>query len=177
MEFQKLIETRRSTRKYTERRVTEDQLREIIAAAIESPTWKNCQSWRFYCLCTEEACEAFRGVCLPGKNYENAENAALIVTTFVKGRSGFSRDGSQDNEVGDGWGFFDNGIATENIVLKAKDMGLDTLIMGIRDEKAIRRFLNVPQDQIICSVITVGYGDDPHDKPRRKSVDDVASFF
>lgn len=177
MEFQKLIETRRSTRKYTERRVTEDQLREIIAAAIESPTWKNCQSWRFYCLCTEEACEAFRSACLPGKNYENAENAALIVTTFVKGRSGFSRDGSQDNEVGDGWGFFDNGIATENIVLKAKDMGLDTLIMGIRDEKAIRRFLNVPQDQIICSVITVGYGDDPHDKPRRKSVDDVASFF
>jgi nitroreductase len=177
MEFKDLIESRRSTRKYTEQRVTEEQLREIIAAAIESPTWKNCQSWRFYCLFSKEQCDAFRDACLPGKNHENAENAALIVTTFVKGRSGFSRDGSQDNEMGDGWGYFDNGIATEGIVLKAKDMGLDTLIMGIRDEKAIRSFLSVPEDQIICSVISVGYGDDPHDKPRRKSVDDVAKFI
>jgi nitroreductase len=177
MELNQVIAERRSTRKYTEQRVTEEQLREIIETTIDSPTWKNFQSWRFYCISSKEKCDAFRKACLPGKNYENAENAALIVTTFVKGLSGFSRDGKQDNEMGDGWGYLDNGIAIEAICLKAKDMGLDTLIMGIRSEPEIRKFLNIPEDQVICAVLTVGYGDDPHDKPRRKSVDEVASFL
>lgn len=32
----------------------------------------------------------------------------------------------------------------KNFVLKAKELGLDTLIMGIRDGEAIRNFLDVP---------------------------------
>ena len=42
MEFQKVIESRRSIRKYdAEKKVSEEQIREMIQAAIYAPSWKN----------------------------------------------------------------------------------------------------------------------------------------
>ena len=34
-----------------------------------------------------------------------SEHAALIITTFVHDRAGFQKDGSADNELGNGWGW------------------------------------------------------------------------
>lgn len=42
MEFQKLIEERRTIRKYSpEGKITKDELLTIIRAAQEAPSWKN----------------------------------------------------------------------------------------------------------------------------------------
>ena len=58
MEFQKLIEARRSIRKYdAARRVTKEQMLQIVQAAIEAPSWKNMQTSRYYCILSEELCE------------------------------------------------------------------------------------------------------------------------
>ena len=43
------------------------------------------------------------------------------------------------------------------LILKAKDLGLDTLVMGIRDSEKIREALNIPENEEIVSVISVGY--------------------
>ncbi|MBQ8824216.1 MAG: nitroreductase family protein, partial [Ruminococcus sp.] len=79
--------------------------------------------------------------------------------------------------AGNGWGFYDLGLQNENLVLKAKDMGLDTLIMGIRDEKKIRTMLSIPEEQIIVAVIAVGYSDAKPDMPKRKNIEEIVSFF
>ena len=51
MEFQKVIESRRSIRKYdAEKKVSEEQIREMIQAAIYAPSWKNSQTARYYCV-------------------------------------------------------------------------------------------------------------------------------
>lgn len=63
-----------------------------------------------------------------------------------------------ENEVGEGWGCYDLGLQNENLVLKAKDMGLDTLIMGIRNSEKLREYLEIPASQEVVSVIAVGYG-------------------
>ena len=45
MEFQNLIEKRRSVRKYVERNtVTKDEILSMIKAAQEAPSWKNSQT-------------------------------------------------------------------------------------------------------------------------------------
>ena len=101
----------------------------------------------------------------------------MIVTTFVANRAGCNRQGEPDNEAGNGWGFYDCGLHNENLVLKAKDMGLDTLIMGIRDEKAIRQVLNIPETEIIVAVIAVGYASEGAEKPKRKAPEDILTIF
>ncbi len=176
MEFQKVIESRRSIRKYdAEKKVSEEQIGEMIQAAIYAPSWKNSQTARYYCVLSRDMFEKVRTECLPEFNANNVEGAsALIVTAVVKNRSGYERSGEPTNELGNGWGIYDLGLANENLLLKAAEMGIGTLVMGIRDEKKLHEILSIPEEQIVVSVIGVGYGTVSPDMPKRKSVEDVA---
>ena len=132
MEFQNLIEKRRSVRKYVERNtVTKDEILSMIKAAQEAPSWKNSQTGRYYCIMDEKNVEQFRRECLPEMNAGKCENAVLLVSTFVHNRAGFQKDGTADNEIGNGWGCYDLGMQNENLILKAEELGYGTLIMGI----------------------------------------------
>ena len=54
MEFQKLIESRRSIRKYDgSKKVTKEQIETLIAAATEAPSWKNSETARYYCVLSD----------------------------------------------------------------------------------------------------------------------------
>uniref|UniRef100_UPI00402A1658 nitroreductase family protein n=1 Tax=Lachnospira sp. TaxID=2049031 RepID=UPI00402A1658 len=107
------------------------------------------------------------------------KGAALVVTTFVKNCVGFGRlSGEPVNECANGWGYYDLGLQNENFVFKAKELGLDTLIMGIRDGEAIRKFLDIPsENEQAVSVIAVGYGTKDAQMPKRKSVSDITEFY
>ncbi|WP_295211804.1 nitroreductase family protein [Ruminococcus sp.] len=176
MEFQNVIESRRSIRKYS-KKASKEQVEAIIAAAIEAPSWKNSQTARYYCVLSDEMCKKVREECLPGFNCERSENAALIVTSFVHNRAGFDREGNPDNEVGNGWGFYDLGLHNEILVLKAAELGLGSLIMGIRDGEKLREVLGIPETETVVSVIAVGYADEAPQRPKRKAVEDITKFF
>ena len=179
MEFQKLIETRRTVRKYAaDSKVTREQMEALIRAAQEAPSWKNSQTGRYYCVLSREIVDKIRATCLPGAgNAGKSENAALIVTTFVHDRAGFQKDGTADNELGNGWGCYDLGLQNENLILKAEDLGLSTLIMGLREADRLREILNIPETETIVSVIAVGKAaEEPTRKPR-KSLGEITKFF
>lgn len=179
MEFQKVIESRRSIRKYDPtKKVDEAMINEIIEAAILAPSWKNAQTARYYVIQTEAALVKLKKECLPPFNANNSADApVLIVTTFVENASGFNPDGEPTNELGNGWGFYDLGLHNENLILKAIDLGLDTLVMGIRDADKIREMLSISQDETIVSVIALGYGAQEPKMPKRKTVADIVKFF
>ncbi len=180
MEFQNVVESRRSMRKYDAgKKASKEMIEEMIRAAIQAPTWKNSQTARYYCLMSEGAMEKFRKECLPEANARNCKDAsAIIVTAYEMNTSGFEPDHeTPTNELGNGWGIYDLGLHNENLVLKATDLGLATLIMGIRDAGKIREMLKIPGNEQIVSVISVGYPADEPKQRARKSVDDIAKFF
>ena len=144
MEFQKLIEERRTIRKYSpEGKITKDELLTIIRAAQEP----------------------------------KAENAALIITTFVQNRSGFQKDGTPDNELGNGWGCYDLGLQNENLVLKAWELGYGTVIMGLRTGDKLREILSIPETETVVAVIAIGKAAEEPARPKRKDVEDIVKFF
>ena len=179
MEFNKAVEARRSIRHYdVEQTVSREQIEEMLQAAIQAPSWKNSQTARYYVVMEPELLETVRTTCLPAFNAINVSGApVLIVTSFVKGRSGFNTDGTPSNELGDGWGFYDLGIHNEHLVLKAADLGLDTLIMGIRDAGKLRSLLDIPEEEIIVAVISVGHRLQDANMPKRKTVAEIARFY
>lgn len=156
--------------------VSKEQVEQVIQAAVYAPTWKNSQTARYYCAMDEESINKVAN-CLQGTNKEKSEGAALIVTTFVHNRSGFDRDGNPDNECGNGWGYYDLGLASENLVLKAHELGLGTLIMGIRDGEALRNVLSVPEEETVVAVIAIGYPDIDPEMPKRKTTEDVITWI
>ncbi|MDP2842713.1 MAG: nitroreductase family protein [Acetobacterium sp.] len=62
-------------------------------------------------------------------------------------------------------------------ILKAIDLGLDTLVMGIRDTDKIREILSISQDETIVSVIALGYRVQEPKMPKRKTVAEIVKFF
>ncbi len=178
MEFNALNEARLSVRDFNGQAVSEDLLRQMVAAAQQAPSWKNSQTTRYYCICTPEKVAEFREKVLPGFNQNSTAKAgAYVVSTYVKNRAGFDREGNADNEIGNGWGAYDLGLHDMTLTLKAKDLGLETLIMGLRDADAIRQMCGVSDAEEVMSVIAVGYADAVPNKPVRKPLEDVAKFF
>ena len=100
----------------------------------------------------------------------------IIVSTVVKNRSGFERDGSYTTHLKDGFQYFDNGLQVENLCLKAYDLGLGTLIMGIYDNEAIRTFFAIPDNEEVVAVIGVGYADIAPEQPMRKGIEEIVHF-
>lgn len=178
MELQNVIEKRRSIRKYKQQPVEKEKIEEMIKAAIYAESWKNSQTPRYHIVQSKEMLEQFREKCLPEFNQKNIFDApVLIVTTFVKDRAGFQKNGSPDNELKNGWGIYDCGLANQNLILKATELGLGSLVMGIRDEKAIRELLNIPAQETIISVIGIGYPDIEPTMPQRKTIEEVSTFY
>ena len=177
MEFRQLINERKSIRKYRQGCVIpRETLEEILKEAAKAPTWKNSQTGRCYVVDSPEFLETFRNEALPSFNAVSSANAALIVTTFVKGVSGCGNDGFA-NECGDEWGAYDLGLRDAYLILAARDHGYDTLIMGIRDGEKIRELLGIPETEEVMSVIAIGEKDqDPAPRPRKELAETVKFF-
>lgn len=179
MEFSELLEKRRSIRAYDpDKKVSKETIEELIKAAGKAPSWKNSQTGRYYVIMSETMLSEIKSECLAAFNARNCADApVLIVTAFVKSISGFNADGTPVNNLGEGWGAYDLGLQNENLVLKASELGLDTLIMGIRDEEKLREKLSVPENEEIAAVISVGYRAADPAAPKRKELSEIAKFF
>lgn len=175
MELQKCLESRKSIRKYKDTPVSKETIQELIKAAQLAPSWKNTQTSRYY-VTMGDAKKDFAEKCLPTFNRNNTEDApVLIVTTVVEGLSGYTQQG--DTHLKHGFACFDNGLQVANFCLKATELGLGTLIMGIYKEDVIREFFGIPANEIIVTVLGVGYPDQDPDAKPRKAVDEIATFI
>ena len=179
MEFLELIEKRRSMRAYAPTEpISKETIEKLIYAAQQAPSWKNSQTGRYYVAMSCEAVEKIRNKCLPGFNRERTENVcAYIVTAFKKNVSGFSPDGTPVDGVGNSWGAYDLGLQNQNLILRAKELGYDTLIMGLKDDAVLSGIFNIPDDEQIMSVIAVGKGANSPEKPNRRSFEDVVKVI
>ena len=175
--FDSVLATRRSVRSYdATKSVSEAQVREILTAAQEAPSWANQQPSKYYVAVSPEKVRALQELIGP-RNKENVAGApVLIVSTFERGKSGFFRD-TPSNEIGDGWGAYDNGLSNAYFILKARAMGFDTLIMGFRESEPIRTLFGIPENEEVMAVIALGYRAGEPDQPQHRKLDEIAKFF
>ena len=173
MTFGKLIEARRSVRAYAPSEISREELTQIVTEALNAPSWKNQEATRYRIAASTEAKARVWKEALPSFNATSSANAAaLVVVSFKKGLSGYLGD-TPANEVGEMWGAYDAGLASSYFVLAAKNHGWDTLIMGIRDEAALRKIFDIPADEVVLSVIALGKSAQPYFKNPRKPVGEV----
>ena len=150
--FDEVIKTRRSVRSYdASKTITKEQVKELLTAAQEAPSWANQQPTKYYVAISPEQVKA-------------------------GSKSGFFQ-GEQTNEVGDGWGAYDNGLSNAYLVLKARAMGFDTLIMGMRDANELRTLFSIPNEETIMAVISLGYRAEEPQQPQHRPFDEIVRFY
>ena len=150
-------------------------MRTLLTAVQEAPSWANFQPAKYYVAISKEKLEAVQN--LVGGNKDRIINApVLIVSTFEKGKSGFF-DGKALNEIGEGWGAYDNGLSNCYLIMQARAMGFDTLIMGMRDSDGLRKEFNIPAEETVMAVIALGYRSGEPKQPGHRPFDEVVKFF
>ena len=174
--FDEVLTTRRSIRSYDAlKKISEAEVRALLTATQEAPSWANQQPTKYYVAISPEKLAAVQD--LVGGNKDRIKNApVLIVSTFERGKSGFFRS-NPANEVGDGWGAYDNGLSNCYLVLKARAMGFDTLIMGMREADKLRELFAIPDNETVMAVIALGYRAAEPVQPRHRQLDDVVKFY
>lgn len=174
MEFEQVLENRRSIRNYEPYETSRETVEELVQAAAMAPSWKNSQTRRYYAALSPEAIAFVRNEVLLPMNAQKTENAACyLISCAKKGESGIGAENEYANEIEEGWAIYDLGLADENLLLKAYDLGLGTLVMGIRDAEKIRTYFQVPEDEIILSVIAVGRAAVHPNAPKRKPLKEI----
>ena len=174
MDFMKVIQERRSVRKYKDSPVPDEIILEILEAARRSPSWANTQVWRFIVVKDQHIKERLQDTLRPTNPARQAMVEAPIVVCIAaqRGRSGFSR-GEAATDKGD-WFMFDCGIAMEHIVLAAWNFGLGTVHVGLFDAKKADEILNVPEGYNIVEMAPMGYFEETQGLTPRKSLDEIA---
>ena len=174
--FDEIVASRRSVRSYDgTKTISEAEVREVLAAAQEAPSWINYEPAKYYVAMSPEKIAAVKEAL--GRNKDRLEGvSALIVSTFEQSKSGFV-DGKIVDPIGDQWGAHDCGLSVAFLILKARSMGFDTLIMGGRDADALRGIFPIPENETVMAVIALGYRKDDPQRPERRPFDEVVKFF
>lgn len=154
MDLEKLFLTRQSTREYCDKPITDDTLKEILRLAKLAPSAVNSQPYNLYAVNGEKAKAFSKNVQIMGGNKWASECPAFIV--IEQGKPPLvERLGQKILKTE--FVPIDIGILAAYITLAAENMGVQTCILGMRDEKGIAEFLGLKEDAKFPLVIAVGY--------------------
>ena len=172
-----LIKTRRSIRKYLDKKVERQKILQCIEAARLAPSADNVQPWRFIVIDETElknrfVKQAFSGIYLPSRF---AAKAPVIIVILAKLDIITNRIGKQIQGIH--YYFIDIGIAGEHLALQAHELGLGTCWIGWFSPKKTRKILNIPKNYKIVSLMSLGYSDqNTSEVTKRMLLKDIAWF-
>lgn len=155
MELEQLYLKRQSTREYDNTRpVLDEDLEKICRLAQLAPSAVNSQPYKLHAISGEKAKEFAKFVQILGGNKFASNCPAFIV--IEQGKPGIVvRLGQKFTKTE--FVPIDIGILSAFIVLAAEDMGIQSCILGMRDEKGIAKYLNLKEDTKFPLVIALGY--------------------
>lgn len=148
--FSDLIVQRRSHRKFTDIKPTEEQVKAIMRAALMAPTSKGTHSYEFVVVDDAETLQALSNS--KDRGAEFLANAPLGIVVAA------------DPAVSDVW-VEDASVAATMMLLQAEDLGLGGCWIQIRKrndeqgnnaEENVRKILNIPEQYGICCIVAIG---------------------
>lgn len=156
-DFNKVVQcicTRRSCRKFQDKPIPEDDLIQILAAAVNAPTALNKQAWKFTVINNRGVIRELASLmakALDQPNYNMYDPQVLIIPSVSKE----SAYGSEDVSC-----------ALENIFLAAHALGIGSCWINqmrrVGDNPAVRdklETLGIPSDFIVYGMAALGYAD------------------
>lgn len=163
--FTELVKRRRSTRKFTEEKISEDQVVELMKVALMAPSSKRSTPWQFVLVDEAEKLEKLSTSKAHGGKLLAGAPLAIVVLA--------------DPMVSDVW-VEDASIASALIQLQAENLGLGSCWVQIRErldkneasaEDNVRQILDIPLQMQVLAIIAVGHKNEekePFDEEKLK---------
>lgn len=141
------ILSRRSIRRYTSQKVSDQVIRELLQAAMSAPSASNEQPWHFIVLHDPKILREIPKFHPYSGMLREAPIALLVCVDLDMGTEGFLvQDGS---------------AATENILIAAHAKGLGAVWLGVYPLReritGMRKLLNIPERILPLSLVSIGF--------------------
>jgi nitroreductase len=164
MEALEALKTRRSIRKYENRSISDDRIKEILSCAMFAPSAFDYQPWHFLVINKKEIFNDILKVATHAEMIKEASHVIIIC-------------GDKKLEENDGLLIQDISAATENLLLAAHSIGLGSVWVGIYpfDEivQGIKKLFNIPDNIIPVSMAVLGYANEKPEQPERYKQDRI----
>jgi len=147
MKLMEIIEKRRAYRSLGPVDIDENLVRDLATAASLSASCFNKQPWRFVFVNDKDVLSRLQGAMNKGNEWTRAASMIIAVASrrdldcIVKDREYY---------------FFDTGMATAFLILRATELGLVAHPIAGYDEAKAREVLGIPADMTLITLITVG---------------------
>lgn len=148
------ILSRRSIRSFLCKPISEEDIKQIVDAAVHAPSGMGRDTWQFTVVQSREKIQKLAKVIekeTGRENYTMYHPEVLIIPSNLR-ESPFGKE--------------DNACAMENIFLAAHSLGIGSVwinqLNGISDRLAIREVLSelsVPSDHVVYGMAALGYPD------------------
>jgi nitroreductase len=143
-----LFNKRRSVRDYTDEEVTDEQVKEILSAAMLAPSANNVKPWEFVVVRNKESLRRLSEIGMWQKFIANS-NVSIVITVNPINTDKWVQDCS---------------IAAAHIYLEASNQDLGVCwanVMGNTNkenekEKLVRRVLDIPDTHRVLCIMTLG---------------------
>jgi nitroreductase len=150
METVEAIRKRCSLKTYLSRRAIEpEKINMIMDAARLAPSARNSQPWRFIVVQGKETVEALAQTAFLGPGAV-VQQAPVIIVVCARPEDDVTIDDKK-------YYLFDVGLAVENMLLAATDLGLVTHLMASFNETEVKRILHIPDDVRVVIVTPLAY--------------------
>lgn len=200
--LEKLMEERKSVRKYEPGvAIPRKTIQHILQQATTAPSSSNLQPWRFLVIDDAEQKKELR---IAGFNQEQIETSSAIIA--VIGDIEMYKNAKQINDLNVELGYMpreiadmmisnsetayssfsdaersniahlDSGLISMQIVLLAKDMGYDTVIMGGFDKAAFAKRYELPANEVPMILIAIGKAAMPARNSSRLPFEQIIRF-
>ena len=151
MQVHQAIQKRRAYRALQPVKITDDLIEELINSVQLSPSCYNNQPWRFVFSDDEDILDELLDALSEG-NQNWAKHASLMVTVF-------SHPALDCNVKGRQYAFFDTGLATSFLLLRATEMNLVAHPIAGYDEDRIKQILDIPDHMQVITLVIIGKHD------------------
>jgi nitroreductase len=180
MEFNKVLEDRRSIRKYKSDPISVDSINYILKNASLSPSAHNKQPWHYFVFTETKKIELETLI----SDYITNKQKLTYYEKIMRNCLGFIKEAPvvilvystlEENSLND---YLSLGASIEHICLSAKNINMGSLWLGVvSDFKKLLESKYDFENMNLISAIVLGYPDeDPKPRPRKK-IDEIVTFM
>lgn len=149
--FAELMRLRRSMRKFTDERLSSEDVAQLLKSALMSPSSKGKHAWHFVVVDDREMLEKLSMCKAQGADFLSGAAMAIVVVG--------------DPSESDVW-IEDASVASTVLLYQAEDLGLGACWIQVRErytaegepaDNIVRFLLNIPEPLRVVSIVAVGH--------------------
>lgn len=168
--YDKFLSSRRSIRNFSDEKLSVEDIKKAVNMAIKTPTACNRQMCKIYYIKNEDNKKVIEKYG-QGLGLFDLTNANYFVITFDISANYFIGERNQ--------GWFNSGLVTTNFINALHSIGIGSCCIqfgnSFKEEKNIKKVLNIPESERIAVIITAGYYDEVSRIPysTRKPIEEI----